>query len=133
MKRKGLGVIILALMLAFSTSVPVFAAGETQIGSQTEMAIPSESIMEVSGRKLKYRPYLSMDGRIPSKEVIPTYDLDNQVNGYILNLSTDGADTGYLVYNISSGEPVLMEFGYEDVIPFKARKLRKNLNWGNQN
>ena len=47
MKRKRLGAIILALMLAFSTSVPAFAAGETQIGSQTEMAIPSESIMEV--------------------------------------------------------------------------------------
>ena len=130
MKRKGLGVIILALMLAFSTSVPVFAAGETQIGSQTEMAIPSESIMEVVEENSNIDPTCPWTADTQVKEVIPTYDLDNQVNGYILNLSTDGADTGYLVYNISSGEPVLMEFGYEDVYTIQGEEVTEESELG---
>ena len=84
MKRKRLGAIILALMLAFSTSVPAFAAGETQIGSQTEMAIPSESIMEVVEENSNIDPTCPWTADTQVKEVIPTYDLDNQVNGYIL-------------------------------------------------
>ena len=130
MKRKRLGAIILALMLAFSTSVPAFAAGETQIGSQTEMAIPSESIMEVVEENSNIDPTCPWTADTQVKEVIPTYDLDNQVNGYILNLSTDGADTGYLVYNISSGEPVLMEFGYEGVYSIQGEEVTQDSKLG---
>ena len=122
--------IILALMLAFSTSVPAFAAGETQIGSQTEMAIPSESIMEVVEENSNIDPACPWTADTQVQETIPTYDLDNQVNGYILNLSTDGADTGYLVYNISSGEPVLMEFGYEGVYSIQGEEVTQDSKLG---
>ena len=115
MKSKRLGAIILACMLALSTSVPAFATGETTIDSQMKMEIPSESITSVLENNAEIDPTCPWNADTQVEEKIPTYDLDNQINGYILNLSTDGADTGYLVYDISSVEPVLTEFGYDGV------------------
>ena len=47
-------------------------------------------------------------------EVIPTYDISDAVNGYIINLETNGNPTGYLMYALSSdGQADLVEFCYE--------------------
>lgn len=112
-------------MLALSTSVPAFAAGETTIDSQIEKEISSESITSVLENNAEIDPTCPWTADTKVQEKIPTYDLDNQVNGYILNLSTNGADTGYLVYDISSGKPVLMEFGYEGVYSIQGKEVTK--------
>ncbi|MCI9576910.1 MAG: hypothetical protein HFJ84_09770 [Clostridiales bacterium] len=130
MKRKRLGAIIIALMLALSTSVPAFAAGETQIGSQIEMTIPSETIMDVMEENSNIDPTCPWTADTQVQETIPTYDLDNNISGYILNLSTDGKDTGYLVYDISSDEPVLTEFGYEGVYSIQGEEVTQDSKLG---
>lgn len=130
LKSKRLGAIILACMLALSTSVPAFAAGETTIGSQIEKEIPSESITSVLENNAEIDPTCPWTTDTQVQEVIPTYDLDNQINGYILNLSTDATNTGYLVYDISSGEPVLTEFGYEGVYSIQGEEVTKKSELG---
>ncbi|MFR1478928.1 MAG: hypothetical protein ACLSB9_26130 [Hydrogeniiclostridium mannosilyticum] len=46
---------------------------------------------------------------------IPTYDLSGSLNGCVLNLQTDGAATGYMVYSFSGAEACLVQFGYDGV------------------
>jgi hypothetical protein len=49
-------------------------------------------------------------------EIVRTYDLDNNVNAYIINLETDNKPTGYLLIEaFTADSPNIMEFGYSGV------------------
>lgn len=130
MKRKKLVAIFAALMVALSTSIPVFAAENTKISSIIDQDIPSSYIEEVIQCNSDIDPTCPWTQDTQVKETIPTYDLDNNVSGYILNLSTNGNDTGYMVYDISSGEPVLAEFGYEGVYSIQGEEVTKKSELG---
>ena len=45
-------------------------------------------------------------------EVVITYDLMNDINGYIFNLTTNGNDSGYIFVNCMTDMPGIAEFGY---------------------
>lgn len=55
---------------------------------------------------------------------IPTYDLSGSLNGCVLNLQTDGAATGYMVYSFSGAEACLVQFGYDGVYCVQGEVLK---------
>ncbi len=64
-------------------------------------------------------------------ERIPTYDLDNNIVGYILNLSTNGESDGFIVYDISSSEAIVTEFGYDGVYLIEDEEVTNKSKLGN--
>lgn len=71
-------------------------------------------------------------------EIVKTYDTDNNVNAYIINLKTNGKPTGYmLIEAFTSGEPNIMEYGYSGVYyltdkRFENLKTKKIVYTGNR-
>ena len=63
-------------------------------------------------------------------EAIPTFDLENNVIGYIFNLFTNGNPTGYIVYDTSTENPIVIEFGYNGVYSIQGQEVTKNNNLG---
>ena len=62
-------------------------------------------------------------------EITCTYDVDGNVNAYIINLQTDGKETGYiLIEAFSAGVPNVMEFGYDGVYYLTDEKHFKDLD-----
>lgn len=130
MKRKKLVTILTALVVAVSSSIPVFASQNTAENSKIETNISSDYITSVIQSNSDIDPTCPWTENTQVQEVIPTYDLDNNVSGYILNLSTDGNNTGYMVYDISSGEAVLTEFGYENVYTIQGEEVTQKSKLG---
>lgn len=45
--------------------------------------------------------------------VIPLYDLDNNVNGYICEIRTNNKDTGFIQLDISTGDNIVSSFSFD--------------------
>jgi len=47
-------------------------------------------------------------------DTVPLYDFDGNINAYVLNLTTDGALTGYVYVDVNALAPYAVMFGYID-------------------
>jgi len=61
--------------------------------------------------------------------IVETYDVDGNINAYILNLKTKGSPTGYILIEAFDTEnPSIAEFGYDGVYFITNENINKNIN-----
>lgn len=62
-----------------------------------------------------------------NKDIVPTFDFDNNLNGAICNLTKDGEEKGYIIINILDNNFDLEQFSYTgkyDKIPKELEKSK---------
>lgn len=67
------------------------------------------------------------NGNTKPANIIKTYDIDGNVNAYIINLQTDGRKSGYILAEVyTEEEPNISEFGFtgEYIIPSGEKASR---------
>ncbi|WP_346920935.1 C39 family peptidase [Clostridium sp. UBA7339] len=61
--------------------------------------------------------------------IVETYDVDGNINAYILNLKTKGNPTGYILIEVFDTEnPIIAEFGYDGVYYITNKDINKNIS-----
>ncbi len=113
MNYKKITTLILAFVLAF-TSVPVYANTENLDSSNKE-----DQSIAIEARKLieEFIPqhYNEESGWNTSTKIGTIqefYNFEDEISGFIFNITTEGIDDGYAVVNIYSDQLFMMEFGY---------------------
>ena len=125
--KKLIAIFLVTSITIFSSSI----AFALESSSQKISVLPEQKIFDfIEEQYSNSDPACQWTSDTIIKETIPTYDLDNNINGYILNLSTDGINTGYMVYDISSDEPILIEFGYNGVYSIQGEEVTQESELG---
>ena len=115
-------IICFILVLSMILIVPISSSAVQSNSEMTNITNISTELSNTLLDKITQKIQLTIeidetcpwDNTTAPGEVIPTYDLSDTVNGYIINLETNGNPTGYFMYALSSeGEADLVEFCYD--------------------
>lgn len=121
---------IMAVLLTVSSNAISASAAEGILEDKAQGSLPITKTSRFIQSSYANDSTCSWNKDTVVDESIPTYDLDNNVNGYILNLSTNGKSTGYIVYDTSANELVIVEFGYNNVYTIQGEKVTKETDLG---
>lgn len=102
--------IIICIMVSFNSSLGVFAASSNNYFNESScLAYGQSFINDTVSNGLTN----SWTVNTKPSDITETYDIDGNVNAYIVNLQTNNKPSGYmLIEAFTDGEPNIMEFGY---------------------
>ncbi|HAK42701.1 MAG TPA: hypothetical protein DCM59_08395 [Clostridium sp.] len=116
MFKKGIICLLLTVSMVFTAT---FTAQGAEIGKVDSLDFSYVSTNQIFGEIPDFIALrIGADETCPWTEdttwndPIPVYDFEDNINGYIFNLTTGGAKAGYIFYE-SFGEPGVQAFGYE--------------------
>jgi hypothetical protein len=114
----------LSRFLSVLVSVALLAASSVEVTAKpvaTENSSPYSEYISQSQISSFINEEKKVDSTCPwtsdtkVSKTIPTYDLNNKINGLIVDLTNQNNPCGYIVYAFSdSDEPVVSEFGYDN-------------------
>ena len=106
--KKLVSLILTAILMVSFLSFP---AGAADIAEKKEV-IP-EALIYQHMAEIRTMPECGWTDDTEIKTVTPLYDLDDHINGYIFELSTEGKDTGFIELFKPEGEFELKSFAVE--------------------
>lgn len=140
--NKKLSIVLSSVLTVCIIGTSSFYSHSTIANAKT-LPLPPSSILNCANQLILNQQKNDKTCRWTSStkagEIINTYDLDGNINGFIINLKTNGKDSGYVVINNDENNPSISEFGYDNKYylqqnpKFNNIKGKKIINLGNEN
>ena len=129
---KKLFSLVIIVMICLTSSVSAFAADASSSTNQTSKIEISTFTNDFINQEIQTNiPGITWKKSTSISEIIPTYDLNEYVNGYIINLSTEGKPTGYILVSYDDTY-YIDEFGFDGVYSISGQPVTNQSTLGKQ-